>query len=74
MAIDSRNILLKFLGWQSLMRNYLVMYVTLNYKTCQVEKFDRIFSNFRYFKGRHARLSCDRIWIKQKGTRSNFYF
>jgi hypothetical protein len=29
-AINSRNILRKFLGWQSLMRKYLVMDVSLN--------------------------------------------
>jgi hypothetical protein len=29
-AINSRNILRKFLGWQSWMRNYLVMHVSLN--------------------------------------------
>jgi hypothetical protein len=28
--INSRNILRTFLGWQSLMRNYLVMHVSLN--------------------------------------------
>jgi hypothetical protein len=29
-VINSRNILRTFLGWQSLMRNYLVMHVSLN--------------------------------------------
>jgi hypothetical protein len=29
-AMNLRNILRKFLGWQSLMRNYLVMHVSLN--------------------------------------------
>jgi hypothetical protein len=52
-CIVIHNILRTFLGWQSLMR------VSLNYKICQeqeVKKFDRIFNNCTYFKGRTCKI------------------
>jgi hypothetical protein len=65
LAINSRNILRKILGWQSLMRNYFVMHVSLKFKLENVSRTGsvqwkkctyRIFSNFTYFKGRTCKI------------------
>jgi hypothetical protein len=77
-AIISRNILRKFLGWQSLIRH------ACQFKFQNVQriisqdlsgnKFATVFLAIsRISTGLHERLAsifvfCDRIWIKQKAT------
>jgi hypothetical protein len=77
-AIISRNILRKFLGWQSLIRH--ACHFTLQnvqriiYQDLSSNKFATVFLRIsRISAGVHERLSfifvfCGRIWIKQKAT------
>jgi hypothetical protein len=86
-AIISRNILRKFLGWQSFMCHAcqvkLQNVTRISYQDLSGNKFTIVFLAIsRISAGVHERLSSifvfyDRIWIKQKATLktwSNFYF
>jgi hypothetical protein len=75
-AITSRNILRKFLGWQSLIRHAcqfkLQNVQRIIYQDLSGNNFATVFLGIsRISAGVHERLSsifvfCDRIWIKQK--------
>jgi hypothetical protein len=77
-AIISRNILRKFLGWQNLIRHAcqfkLKNVQRIIYQDLSGNKFATVFLAIsRISAGVHERLSsifvfCDRIWIKQKAT------
>jgi hypothetical protein len=77
-AIISRNILRKFLGWQNLIRHAcqfkLQNVQRIIYQDLSSNKFATVFLGIsRISAGVHERLSfifvcCDRIWIKQKAT------
>jgi hypothetical protein len=77
-AIISRNILRKFLGWQNLIRHAcqfkLQNVQRIIYQDLSSNKFATVFLGIsRISEGVHERLSfifvfCDRIWIKQKAT------
>jgi hypothetical protein len=86
-AIISRNILRKFLGWHSLIRHAcqfkLQNVQRIIYQDLSGNKFATVFLTISHISaGVHERLSsifvfCDRIWIKQKATLktwSNFKF
>jgi hypothetical protein len=86
-AIISRNILRKFLGWQSLIRHACQFkwqnVQRIIYQDLSGNKFATVFLAIsRISAGAHERLSsifvfCDLIWIKQKATLktwSNFHF
>jgi hypothetical protein len=77
-TIISRNILRKFLGWQSLIRHAcqfkLQNVQRIIYQDLSSNKFATVFLEISRISARiHERLSfifvfCDRIWIKQKAT------
>jgi hypothetical protein len=77
-AIISRNILRKFLGWQNLIRHAcqfkLQNVQRIIYQDLSSNKFATVFLGISGISaGVHERLSfifvfCDRIWIKHKAT------